>query len=295
MLLTSILPSGTTVLSHFFGYASSYFSEDTLEPGFGYWVKVSSAGKLILNTGSAFLEPSYARVAKIPADNQAMNILSLLSSIGEVSRITFSDVHKRTATLYFFTDSRQIDPSQDELPPLAPPGSLDVRFKTNQLVESADHHESKVIPVIVQGMEYPLTMEWDVASSGPPAAMTFEAKTVAMNGRGRSQITDPDARISLILRPSQGVELPKAFALNQNFPNPFNPSTVIQYALPIASRVSLKIYDLLGQEVITMVDEIQDAGYKLATWDASSVSTGVYFYRLTAGNFTEVKKMMFVK
>jgi hypothetical protein len=89
--------------------------------------------------------------------------------------------------------------------------------------------------------------------------------------------------------------IPKEFALEQNYPNPFNPSTVIRYQLPVANHVALKIYDVLGQEVATLVDEIQDAGYKSATWDASTLPSGLYFYKLTAGTFSEVRKLMLVK
>ncbi len=89
---------------------------------------------------------------------------------------------------------------------------------------------------------------------------------------------------------------PKEFSLEQNYPNPFNPSTVIYYQLPKESRVSLKIYSLLGQEVATLVDEVKQAGSYTVTFSAQSgFATGVYFYRIQAGDFVALKKMMLIK
>ncbi len=89
--------------------------------------------------------------------------------------------------------------------------------------------------------------------------------------------------------------VPKQFALDQNYPNPFNPTTMIRYELPVASTVSLKVYDVLGREVATLVNERQEAGAYSVTFNANTLSSGVYFYRLQAGNFVATKKMMLVK
>lgn len=94
---------------------------------------------------------------------------------------------------------------------------------------------------------------------------------------------------------------PTVFSLDQNFPNPFNPTTKIQYQLPIDSRVTLKVYDVLGREVATLMNDVRPAGYHDAQWDASNVASGVYFYRmeaqaLTGGSgFQQIKKLMVVK
>ncbi len=88
---------------------------------------------------------------------------------------------------------------------------------------------------------------------------------------------------------------PNDFALEQNFPNPFNPTTTINYDLPIPVNVRLTVYDVLGKEVSTLVDGPELAGHHHATFDGSAVASGVYFYRLTAGAFTNVKKLMLLK
>jgi len=94
--------------------------------------------------------------------------------------------------------------------------------------------------------------------------------------------------------------LPTVFALSQNYPNPFNPNTEIKYQLPRDSRVVLRIYNVMGQEVATLVDADLKAGYYTATWNArdargSEVSAGIYFCRLQAGEFSQTRKMVLIK
>ena len=91
--------------------------------------------------------------------------------------------------------------------------------------------------------------------------------------------------------------LPTEFRLEQNYPNPFNPETVISYWLPVAGHVSLKVFDLLGREVATLVDEFQNAGTYNSQFSIihSQLTSGVYFYRLQAGNFVQTKKMIVLK
>jgi len=86
--------------------------------------------------------------------------------------------------------------------------------------------------------------------------------------------------------------VPTVFELSQNYPNPFNPSTTIKYQIPVASHVVLKIYNLLGQEVATLVDEVEEAGYKSVVWNAGNLASGVYFYRLQSASFVQTRKMI---
>jgi len=90
-------------------------------------------------------------------------------------------------------------------------------------------------------------------------------------------------------------ELPDDFSLSQNYPNPFNPTTEIRYTLPRDCQVRLEVYSILGQRVVTLVDERQQAGYRSVRWDASSLASGIYFYRLQAGDFVETKRMILLK
>ncbi|MFA6439549.1 MAG: T9SS type A sorting domain-containing protein, partial [Bacteriovoracaceae bacterium] len=99
---------------------------------------------------------------------------------------------------------------------------------------------------------------------------------------------------------SQSVEvtiasMPKVFALEQNYPNPFNPTTTINYQLPVNGKVTLKVYDAIGREVASLVNEVKEAGYYSATFDASKLSSGMYFAQLQSGDNMQLMKMLLLK
>jgi hypothetical protein len=85
------------------------------------------------------------------------------------------------------------------------------------------------------------------------------------------------------------------YVLYQNYPNPFNPATVIRYSLPVNGSVTLKVYDVIGREVAMLMNQEKLAGTYQIPFDASKLPSGIYFYRLTAGSFTQVKKMLMIK
>lgn len=89
--------------------------------------------------------------------------------------------------------------------------------------------------------------------------------------------------------------LPIKYSLHQNYPNPFNPNTTIRYDLPQESRVVLKVFNILGQEVVTVVDGVQQAGWYSVQWDAGNVASGLYFYQMQTGEFIEAKKLLLLK
>jgi photosystem II stability/assembly factor-like uncharacterized protein len=95
--------------------------------------------------------------------------------------------------------------------------------------------------------------------------------------------------------PDRKPGIPATFSLHQNYPNPFNPTTEIQYDLPVADRVQLTVFDIVGREVALLVDEEQQPGFKTVQFNAQQLASGVYFYRLTAGTFVATKKMTIVK
>ena len=89
--------------------------------------------------------------------------------------------------------------------------------------------------------------------------------------------------------------VPTHFSLDQNYPNPFNPVTTIQYSIHQRANVSLKVYDVLGREVLTLVNEEKTAGNYVAVFNGNKLTSGVYFYCLQAGSCTETKKLMLLK
>ena len=93
---------------------------------------------------------------------------------------------------------------------------------------------------------------------------------------------------------------PETFTLSQNYPNPFNPVTLIKYDLPKQANVNIIIYDMLGREVRTLINQTEEAGYKSVIWNATNdygkpVSAGVYLYQIRSGEFVQTKKMVLLK
>ena len=117
------------------------------------------------------------------------------------------------------------------------------------------------------------------------------AATIA-NGRAIRITTNGEELVGV---EDHNANLPQVFSLKQNHPNPFNASTMIKYELPVQSRVVLDIYDILGRRVKTLEDGMQPAGSYQVIWNADDLPSGVYFYKLQAGEYTETRKMMLVK
>jgi len=127
--------------------------------------------------------------------------------------------------------------------------------------------------------------------------------TEMVNGEGATMVSTPEfPGVTVALASGSGTqaEIPETFALKQNAPNPFNPQTNIDYDLPVAAHVTLDILNVLGQRVRTLVNDYREAGSYSVIWDGrsddgSATASGVYFYRITAGNDQAVKKMMMLK
>ncbi len=106
---------------------------------------------------------------------------------------------------------------------------------------------------------------------------------------------DNDGKFEYSDEISVNLGVPSVFSLSQNYPNPFNPSTKISYTVPVDSKVSLKVYDILGNLVETLVDEQKEAGYYEVNFNGSALSSGIYFYTISADNFNQTKKMTLLK
>jgi hypothetical protein len=149
----------------------------------------------------------------------------------------------------------------------------------------SDSQFGKYYRMIIQG-NYALTF----------SAPGYYSKTV----NNIHAVNDSTTIVNVQLRPnttgiSQNGTAPKEFKLHQNYPNPFNPKTIIGFQLPINNYVTLKIYDVLGREVATLVNETLKPGTYETEFDGSNYPSGVYYYRITAGDFTETKKMVLIK
>jgi hypothetical protein len=267
------------ITSEFFGYKGSYTPASSLDPGQGYWVKASAVGTMTISAGSA--------VPKISSSN-----LTRLNSL------TFRDGLGRVQVLYFGEKSNVDAGKTYELPPPGPAEAFDVRFASQRYVEvhSSNLTSSVNFPIQLQSAVSPLTISWSIRNSG--------VKYTLVDAQGRPLLAQPltgdgsissQGNVGLTLTAS-GTSLPKEYTLHQNYPNPFNPSTSIAFDLPASSIVTLKVYNILGQEVASVLNGVRfDAGSHSTIFDASRLSSGMYFYRIQAGTFTSTKKMMLLK
>ncbi len=275
----------------FFEYRNGYQVADVLKPLRAYWVKVTDNGKLILDGTNT------AR-AKSKQGNEFLQ---------KFNSMVFRDGSGSEQTL-FFGSNKNINLKQFELPPSPPEGIFDVRFSSGRMVEVATEHEANIFPISTSSVNYPLEISWKIQNGNGVASLLTNKGETILEATGKMRIASPTSQFSLKLA-SVEQETPTEFALQQNYPNPFNPSTVIRYQLPVGREgfstynVTLKVYNILGEEVATLVDEMQVSGFRFVEWDASGLPSGVYYYRLTASSssttsdqvFSEVKKLLLVK
>ena len=286
---SAIVPIGTSIVSEFYSYDGEYLTTTSIEPGYGYWVKVSANGQLSMS--STYAGRQYAT----PSQTSTLHSITIRDNLGRKQRLYLSNESLSSLERY-------------EMPPTAP-GGFDARFTTGRMIESfASTNVNRGEPtsariISIQSSAYPIIVEWNIrAATKEKVIYTLSnGDNILAEMKGIGSIRILDQKITkLVVSPKSN--RPSWFSLSQNYPNPFNPITTIQYQLPEDSKVSIKIYNTLGQLVISLTDRVEEAGFKSVEWNASSVSSGVYFYRLEATSisapsktFTQVKKMLLVK
>jgi len=284
---SSVVAVGTTVLTPFYSFAGAYQLSDQLEPTRGYWVKVSTAGSLVLTSvGTAIA------AGKAPVNSDLEGLRS----------ITISENSGNEQTLYFGTSPREgFHPERYELPPVPPEGVFDVRFANSGLVavHPAIPERSEEQRITAGGLQFPVHLQWSTAVNQEIGyAITYSSggKTLRIRlgkDRGEATISAPDAT-QFVLR-VEPKEIPAEFGLLQNFPNPFNPGTQIEFRIARPGRVRLAIFDQLGREVAVLVNEMLEPGVFQRTFDGSGYASGVYYFRMSADGFTATRRMMLLK
>ena len=249
-----------------FGYSAGYSEATELNPGYGYWIKLSAAGNIILPTSSF--------------NNNFSKTKTNRDSWG---KIILTDADGMSYTLYALNEN--VNLSEYDLPPLPPSEIFDVRFGSGRFAENLN---GLTHSIIMQGLDYPVTIKADAVTILLQDETGQKLNTV-LNSGDQVVINDLDKVFV------SGDVLPVKFALEQNYPNPFNPITTIKYSIPQNSQLTLKVYDILGSEVATLVNEEKPAGVYEVEFNATKYSSGIYFYQLQAGSFVETKKMILVK
>ena len=156
-------------------------------------------------------------------------------------------------------------------------------FEVQRLAQNA---EEWVVLVFLEGAR----------TSGTPHSYSYQDKGLQPGSYSyRLRQVRGDGSSAYTWAMSVEVTVPSQFSLAQNYPNPFNPSTTLEYDLPRETHVQLVVYDNLGREIRTLTDEVQPAGYYKVVFDASDLASGMYLYRLTAGGFTKVRKLLLIR
>jgi len=263
------VPDGI-VTSPFYGFDNGYYAENTaLQIGEAYWIKTSAVG--VMNFNSSLPKGS----SSIIVDNNIDK---------DWGRLIITDIRNRKMVLYVGDDENS---NSFELPPSAPEGIFDVRYSNDKSIMGF----GKINDLLVNGAEYPIR----VRTEGMDLKISDKQGGSIVNSvlRDGNQIVVEDRSVN-IFEVAQ-VEIPVSFELYQNYPNPFNPSTKIKFGLPENTRVKLEIYNTLGERVEVLRNEEMEAGYHEIDFNASRLSSGVYFYSIQTGSFSEVKKMMLLK
>jgi hypothetical protein len=143
---------------------------------------------------------------------------------------------------------------------------------------------------ISAGQKVEILQNFTIKITGSPDTLYFKVKIYS---NGYHFWTDSSAAPNFIKPMDQ--KIPNKFSMSQNYPNPFNPKTIINYELPIMNYVDISIYNVLGQKVATLVDRKQKAGFYTVEWDASGMASGIYYYRLVAGEYMNTKKLVFLR
>ncbi|MBI5020954.1 MAG: T9SS type A sorting domain-containing protein [Ignavibacteriales bacterium] len=268
------------VTSRYYGYKSSYSATDTLKPRYGYWVKSKSEGKLILSASSLSNFKS-----------------STSEDFSGWNRLTISDNLNNSQTLYFGSHETVRSINMYDLPPLPPDGLFDVRFGSQRNIEiiPSNFFSRISLPIEIQSNSNSLKMDWNIFDETSVYSLAIsDRQEVEITGNGYTSISYSISHISLKIDRNNPVA-PLSFQLEQNYPNPFNPITNIKYQISKIEFVTLNIYDILGKEVTTLVNEVKQPGEYPVSWNAEGLPSGIYFCIISAGKYVDIKKMLLIR
>ncbi len=283
-------PSGC-VSSSYYAYNNGYISTSIIAPLQGYWVKANAGGgQLILNS------PGLQK-----------NSSTTSNELESFNTITITDKKGISQILYIGAQpTSRFDVTKYEMPPSPPVGILDARFVSQRMVETYPDVISKAIEyaVSIQSAEYPVTVSWKISDATKLFTVVGTDVKQQLKGEGKFVMNTPNSRLRLVV--SGDVTTPKQYAMSDNYPNPFNPTTMIDVALPVQSRLSVRIYNTLGEEVAELASGIYGEGFHSFSWSGVNnasiqMGSGVYYYKLDATSLVDaqhysvVKKMVFMK
>jgi hypothetical protein len=263
--VTSLTTNPPNIIqSQIYGYQNGYVPVNQLQKGKAYWIKSSQNGTLTMNS---------VYVKENPEDVIYGNLI-FINGDGQTSRLKIE-----TSDNYV----------SYELPPVPPSNVFDVRFENQSFNSSIDNYQI----ITLSGLILPIRIKLVDDNS------IYKIED-ALNGKLVSEILTKNNE-AIISQPIDKIIIKKlnkpvyTFNLSQNYPNPFNPTTYITFTLPERTNVKLKIYDVLGNEIVTVLNSELDEGKHTIKFDGTDLSSGIYFYKLITDKFTDVKKMILLK
>jgi hypothetical protein len=173
--------------------------------------------------------------------------------------------------------------------------NIELNWETKTEVNNFGFEVERASTSPVQGWTKIGFVEGNGNSTSPKEYSYLDKNVLSGNYSYRLKQIDTDGQFEYSSEVKVVVEVPTDYALEQNFPNPFNPSTTIKFSIPEAGMVMLTVYNLLGQEVTTLVEKQKQAGSYTELFDASGLNSGVYFYELRVNDFVLTKKMQVLK
>lgn len=274
-----------------FGFNGMYFEADSLTPGQGYWLKAKAEGTIEIT------KPDQAKQL-LASDNRH----EIKRYRKQLNKIVFNLAGDRNSSLYFGKKLDKIAVQQYSMPPLPPRGSFDVRFaKSGSYYSGLGSPELNIQIPEGSTVSFELNLPADNAQKKYGYQLLAEDDLISEGEISDSQrITLTDPTISKIKLNSTGERkisglAPDKFKLSSNYPNPFNPTTTIPYQVPETVPVKIDLFNIIGRQVTTLVDKDQSPGFYEVKLDGSNLSSGMYFYRIQAGDFTETKKLLLIK
>ncbi len=268
-------PPGQIVSIYKFIPGQGYQPATQIVPGYGYWVKVSSACQINIPDVSA---KGNQKAAEMFKDD-------LPDGKAGWGKITVTDAAGSSYTLY--TVKGEVDLDLYELPPLPPAGLFDVRFGSGRAAEDISSTQS----IDMRGATYPVRIKVENIDITLQDESGKVINTVLKPGQEIIVNNSLVTKLFLSGKPS----IPTDYSLDQNYPNPFNPVTTLNFSIPQASNVTLTIFNMLGQKVSELVNGKLEAGRYSYQWNARNVATGMYIYELRTEKFVSIKKMLLLK
>jgi surface protein len=278
-------PDKIIVEGSLFGYSGAYSNISTFEPGKGYWIRAKQPGSIRLG-------------GEIRNKNPVVDISDILKGFSRIDFLSTDDDFVLSSLFLAGTIPSRYSVMNFELPPVPPGGLMDVRWEDDTYV-----NESMFASAIIQQQERVTRLK---LSDIPGDNKNINRSILVREYSYERFISEVELRSSeffslshetnkVVIEVLESFEKPTEFALSQNFPNPFNPSTTIRYALPEAAQVRLEVYTVTGQRVATLASGEQNAGWHAVDFDGSGLASGVYVYRLQAGGFVQTRKLMLIK